>query len=284
MYNSELTEPYVTLSIGEGKALTLTVSMSIKPGVANWNSSEAGEWFSHLWLEAEEILRATLVQQALPANGGLVRRGNRFWEAHKEVPVEATTDSPPVLTIRSEERKQHLQEERASKPAEALLPPKQSAVDPLLIATPHVFDDPVSPIAEPIPIAAAEEIEAASEPIEEVSTPRIPERLAATDDQKKVIRHLNRFGQPMSAASLQKETGLTAYRVGRAIESLFSKGVLQEEKKPSRGRWGEQAFYSSAAAAQMAADAVAVRPQTGTDPPTALLGAANLPEEATDES
>lgn len=82
---------------------------------------------------------------------------------------------------------------------------------------------------------------------QEVSPPRIPERLAESADQKTIIRYLNRAGRGMSVAELKRETKLSEYRIKKALAELMDKAVIQEERVETGGRWKEMAIFSGAA-------------------------------------
>lgn len=94
--------------------------------------------------------------------------------------------------------------------------------------------------------ASAKALSTITEPSGEgsVPSPRIPERLADDNDQKIVIRHLNRTGRPMSVADLKREAKLSEYRVKKALAALGDKGAIQEERVEVGGRWKEAAVYS----------------------------------------
>jgi len=214
-------EPCVSLDFGDNTGVTITVSARLQQGAQNWTPEEAGVWFGRNWQRAAEVLTAMTVHEALAVGARLVRQGEIAWAlAGGEAPA---APGEALLDISSGES------------ATPLTIPVQSPGLPFTEDSPRRYEDPEE---------NAGEVEPAGPESGGVAPPRIPEGAADSPDQKKIVRHLNRSGRAMSIADLKRETGLSQYRVTKAVELLTDKGLLRAETAPGKGRWKEQTVYS----------------------------------------
>ncbi len=237
MSDTKQVEPCVSLSFAENDGVTLTVAAQLRQGAQNWTPEEAGVWFFRTWQKSLEVLTAMTAYAALAVGATLVRQGELAWSvsplaASKAVPerMPAPTPEPELILPQAE--------------AALVIPVvNQELAPPLHAVGPRRFEDPASEEGAGAEAGIADEITDDEAP-NGVAAPRIPESAAQGVDEKKVVRHLNRSGRPMSVSDLKRETGLSEYRVRKAIEALGDKGLVGSEMVPGKGRWKEQAVYS----------------------------------------
>jgi MarR family len=214
-------EPCVSLDFGDNTGVTITVSARLQQGAQNWTPEEAGVWFARNWQKAADVLTAMTVHEALAVGARLVRQGEVAWAL-------SGGEAPPALT-------ETLLDIPAVESAAPITIPVQSQSLPFSEDSPRRYEDPED---------NGGEVESTGQESSGVAPPRIPESAADSPDQKKVVRHLNRAGRAMSVADLKRETGLSQYRVTKAVELLTDKGLIRAETAPGKGRWKEQTVYS----------------------------------------
>ena len=221
MIETQQTGPTASLEFDEQGDVVLTVSARLRPGARNWTAAEAAFWFARSWQRAEDALATVTVQRAIAAGSGahLLRRGDSNWLMVTNAGVSIDPEQSAI----------------ASSPSDLLVEQELFDGDSMAVSLPNEMAPEPLP-SMPIPVTAAS--------VMTVPAARIPERIAETPDQRKVIRHLNRAGRAMSVADLKRDTALSEYRIKKALEDLTNRGCVQSERVEVGGRWKEAMVYS----------------------------------------